>query len=69
MNTKYQIGDRFTLKNTRDSAVLEVQSIDTSQSSIIYNLRRICFGNSTIQIPEETLTELYRNVSNPRICD
>lgn len=63
MSTKYQIGDRFTLKNTRDSAVLEVQSIDTSQSGIIYNLRRIRFRDSNVQIPEETLTELYRKIN------
>jgi len=63
MNTKYQIGDRFTLKNTRDSAVLEVQSIDTSQNGIIYNLSRIRFGGSNVQIPEETLTELYRKIN------
>lgn len=63
MSTKYQISDRFTLKNTRDSAVLEVQSIDTSQSGIIYNLRRIRFGDSNVQIPEETLTELYRKIN------
>lgn len=58
----YNVGDRFTLKNTRDSAVYEIERIIPSFcGEITYELKQIGSGNRRF-IQEKTLDELYNSV-------
>ena len=54
------IGDRFTLKNSRDSIVYEVRKIHcTSNIEPTYQLKPIGLGTSNIYISESSLLNLY----------
>ena len=60
---KYQVGDRFTKRGTRDAGVWEISEINWKSGSAVatYVLRRIAFLNGTVteEFGEGTIDKIY----------
>lgn len=62
MESKFKIGDRFVQKNSRDTSVLKIASIEYGHIEPVYKL--ICNNNynNSIKFGEAALEELYNKI-------
>ena len=56
MESKFKIGDRFVQKNSRDTIVMKITSIEYSHIEPVYRL------NNFLKLGEAALEELYHKI-------
>lgn len=62
MTSKFNIGDRFTKKFTRDTIPLEIYDISYGPIEPEYSLRPIKLCGDDVILGEEALVELYNKI-------
>ena len=64
MVSKFNIGDKIVLKNSRDTVPLRIERIIyMSYFKPLYELKPIRYGGGECFIEEETLITLYRKIT------
>lgn len=63
MKSKFEIGDIFTKKYTRDSIPLKIYEINYGPIEPVYKLKPIRLCGDDVILGEEALIELYKKIN------
>ena len=63
MKSKFQVGDTFTKKHSRDTIPLEVSEITYNAVEAEYRLKPIRLCGDDVILGEDALTELYSKIN------
>lgn len=63
MKSKFEIGDTFTKKHTRDSMPLKIYEINYESIEPVYKLKPIRLCGNDVILGEKALIELYNKIN------